>query len=90
MLLSIETLTGREKVLSFDLDITREFGQKLTSNDIIVSILRKGKQAIVLGKEAKPTISQLVSKSDDLQIKSVREASKIVEDLTSKSKEEQK
>ncbi len=58
------TLIDREKALSDNLDIAREFGQKLTDDDITVSILRKGKRVIVLGKEAKPIISQLISKND--------------------------
>ncbi len=51
--------------------------------------LRKGKVIVILGKEAKPTISQSVSKSNNLQIKSIKEASKLVGDLTSKSSEEE-
>jgi hypothetical protein len=43
-----------------------------------IVLSRKGKKAIILGKEAKPTVSNLISKIDDMQIKSVREIAKLV------------
>ena len=46
-----------------------------------LALLRKGKEAIILGKDAKPTVSKLISRSDDMQIKSVREVSKLGSDL---------
>jgi hypothetical protein len=46
-----------------------------------LALLRKGKEAIILGKEAKPTVSRLVSRSDDIQIKSLREVRKLASDL---------
>ena len=36
-----------------------------------IAFSRKGKEAIILGKEAKPTVSKMVSRSDDVEIKSV-------------------
>jgi hypothetical protein len=42
-----------------------------------ITVSRKGKEAIILGKEAKPTVSKLVSRSDDMQIKSVKETAKL-------------
>ena len=41
-----------------------------------IAFSRKGKEAIILGKEAKPTVSKMVSRSDDVEIKSVREISR--------------
>ncbi len=49
--------------------------------------LRKGKVIVILGKEAKPTISQSVSKSNNLQIKSVMEVSRLIGDLNLKEKD---
>ncbi len=46
-----------------------------------LAILHKGKEAIILGKDAKPTVSRVISGSDDLQIKSVKGASKLTGDL---------
>ncbi|HEY6884049.1 MAG TPA: hypothetical protein VI278_08450 [Nitrososphaeraceae archaeon] len=76
-----EKLTDNETGLLDKLDIPKEFAQKLTDNDMTIVLSRKGKEAIILGKEAKPTVSKLVSRSDDMQIKSVREVTKLGSDL---------
>jgi hypothetical protein len=65
------------------IDIPKEFTQKLTDNNMTIVLSRKGKEAIILGKEAKPTVSKLISRSDDMQIKSVREIAKLGSDLKS-------
>jgi hypothetical protein len=44
-------------------------------------VFRKGKEALILGKEANPTVSKIISGSDDLQIKSVIESSKLINDI---------
>jgi len=62
-----------EKVLSF----SKKFGQYLTDNDVTLSFSRKGKEAITIGKEAKPTLSKLLTKGDDVQIKSPKDAAKL-------------
>jgi len=36
-----------------------------------ISSLRGGKEAITLGKDAKPTLSKRITRSDDVQINSV-------------------
>ena len=41
-----------------------------------LSILRKGKEALSLGYETHPTLSQLITGSDDIQIDSVKEVAK--------------
>ena len=58
-----------------------EFGRKLSDNGVTLSILRKGKEAVRLGKDAKPTFSKIVSRSDDVQVKSTREFAKLKKDL---------
>jgi hypothetical protein len=75
-----EELTDSETELLDKLEIPK-FANKLTDNDTTIVFSRKGKEAIILGKEAKPTISKLVSRSDDIQIKSLREVRKLVSDL---------
>jgi hypothetical protein len=64
------------------LDDMRDFARKLTENDMTLVLLRKGKEAIVLGKDAKPSVSRIVSGSDDVQLKSIKEVSKLAGDLT--------
>ena len=58
-----------EMILSF----SRKFAHYLTINDVTLSISRKGEEAITIGKEAKPTLSKLLTRSDDVQIKSTME-----------------
>lgn len=58
-----------------------EFGRKLSDNEVTLSILRKGKEAVRLGKDARPTFSRIVTRSDDIQVKSTREFVKLKEDL---------
>jgi hypothetical protein len=58
-----------------------EFGRKLSDNGVTLSILRKGKEAVRLGKGAKPTLSKMVTRSNDVQLNSTREFAKLKEDL---------
>jgi hypothetical protein len=58
-----------------------EFGRKLSDNGVTLSFLRKGKEAVRLGKEARPTFSKVVTRSDDIQLNSAREFAKLKEDL---------
>ena len=44
------------------------------------SFSRKGKEAITIGKEAKPTLSRLLTKSDE-QIKFPKEADKLTDNV---------
>ena len=76
-----EDKRGRMEKLKDKLDSAKEFAEKLTDNEMTIVLSRKGKEAIILGKEAKPTVSKLASRSDDVQIKSVREVTKLGSNL---------
>jgi hypothetical protein len=78
---AVEELKNSEKGFIDILDIPKEFTQKLTDNNMTIVLSRKGKEAIILGKEAKPTLSKLISRFDEMQIKSVREVVKLGRDL---------
>jgi hypothetical protein len=78
---AVEELKNSEKDFINILGIPKEFTQKLTDNNMTIVLSRKGKEAIILGKETKPTVSKLISRSDDMQIKSVREIAKLGSDL---------
>jgi hypothetical protein len=54
---------------------------KLSDNGVTLSFLRKGKEAVRLGKDAKPTLSKMVTGSDDVQLNSAREFAKLKGDL---------
>ena len=66
-----------EMMLSF----SKKFAHYLTINGVTLSISRKGKEAITIGEEAKPTLSRLLTRSDDVQIKSTMEAAKLTDDV---------
>jgi seryl-tRNA synthetase len=78
---AVKELKNSEKDFLDILDIPKEFTQKLTDNNMTIVLSRKGKEAIILGKEAKPTLSKLISRFDEMQIKSVREIVKLGSDL---------
>ena len=66
-----------EMMLSF----SKKFAHYLTINGVTLSISRKGKEAITIGEEAKPTLLRLLTRSDDVQIKSTMEAAKLTDDV---------
>jgi hypothetical protein len=66
-----------EKVLSF----SKKFARYLTDNDVTLSISRKGKEALIIGKEAKPTFSRVLTRSGDVQIKSTKESARLTDDI---------
>jgi hypothetical protein len=79
----IAGILADDEIDIFDkLDDMRDFARKLTENDMTLVLLRKGREAIVLGKDAKPSVSRIVSGSDDVQLKSIKEVSKLAGDLT--------
>jgi hypothetical protein len=81
-LLEPEFFRTSEEIGLFDkLKTAKEFAQKLTDNGLTMSFLRKGKDAISLGKDAKPTLSRLITRSDDIQIDSVKEITNLKRDL---------
>jgi hypothetical protein len=58
-----------------------EFGHKLSDNGVTLTFLRRGKEAMRLGKGAKPTLSKVITRSDDIQMNSVREFAKLKGDF---------
>lgn len=61
--------------------IEKEFARKLADNGMTISFLRKGKEAITLGKDAKPTLLKVITRSDDVQINSVTQTAKLKRDF---------
>ena len=73
-----------EKVGLLDrLSNARQFAYSLASNDLTLSVLYKGKEVMMLGKNAKPKLSKLVTRSNHIQIKSLRGLRKLDQELTS-------
>ena len=64
------------------LSFSKKFARYLTINGVTLSISRKGKEAITIGKEAKPTLSRLLTRSGDVQIKSTQwKLAKLTDDV---------
>ena len=82
----IHSMTDKESTFQQQLGFSQEFcTHTLTENSMTLVLMRKGKEAMILGKEAKPTLSKIISGSDDLQIVSVIEASKLIGDINPES-----
>ena len=66
----------------------KEFAHKLSENELTLFILNKNDEnAITLGKNANPSFSKLITRSDDIQINSVRKSIKLASDI---NKDEEK
>ena len=73
--------TQDESGLFDKLKTAKEFADKLTQNGITLSILRRGKEAIKLGKDARPTLSKIITRTSDIEIDSMWHAAKLRSDL---------
>ncbi len=74
--------TDAEANIFDQLKVAKDFAEKLSDNNITLVLMRKGKEAIIMGKDANPSLSKIISGSDDLQIKSVTESSKLVGEIS--------
>ena len=75
--------TDKSDMDVFDkLKVARKFGEILNNNGLSVSILREGKKAFTLGRDATPTISSILTGSDDIHIDSVTQAAKLGKDIS--------
>lgn len=58
----------------------KEFSHKFSENELTVSILNKG-------KNANPSLSKLITRSDDIQINSLRKSLNLATDINKEEKE---
>jgi len=63
------------------LKATKTLAEILDAEGLTLSILRKGKEALTIGREATPKVSTILTRSDDIQVDSVREVAKLGRDL---------
>jgi hypothetical protein len=75
------TADENETGLFDKLKVAKEFAKKLTDNGMTISFLRRGKEAITLGKDARPTFSKILTRSEDVQINSIRQTGNLKRDL---------
>ena len=77
--------SDKSDVSLFDkLKTAQKLGEILNSNGLSISVLRKGKKALTIGRDATPTISSILTGSDDIQIDSVTQAAKLGKDIIKK------
>jgi len=62
----------------------RKLGEILNNNGLSISVLRKGKKAFTIGRDATPTLSSILTGSDDIQIDSITQAAKLGKDIIKK------
>jgi len=74
--------TDAEASIFDQLKIVKDFAVKLSDNNVTIVLLRKGKEAIIMGKDANPSVSKIISGINDLQIKSLRESSKLISEIS--------
>jgi hypothetical protein len=59
----------------------RIVGEILNKKGLSISILRKGKKTLRLGREATPTISSFITQSDAIQIDSMTQLARLSSDI---------
>jgi len=67
------------------LKTAQKLGEILNSNGLSISVLRKGKKAFTIGRDATPTISSILTGSDDIHIDSITQAAKLGKDIIKKN-----
>ena len=67
----------KEKKINDEMEVAKV----LKDNHLTAIVNIKGKETLILGEKAKPSISQVISKSKDIQIKNVIEAAKISKEV---------
>jgi hypothetical protein len=79
---SVFGMSGNNNLGFFDsLKATKTLAEILDVEGLTLSILRKGKEALTIGREATPKVSTILTRSDDIQVDSVREVAKLGKDL---------
>jgi len=77
--------SDKSDVSLFDkLKTAQKLGEILNSNGLSISVLRKGKKAFTIGRDATPTISSILTGSDDIHIDSLTQAAKLGKDINKK------
>jgi len=80
-ILGIVEQESNELGLFEKLKAAKKVGTLVDNKGLSISILRKGKKALSIGREATPIISSLLTGSDDIQIDSIRQVAKLDKDI---------
>lgn len=68
------------------LKTAQKFAETLNDCGLSLIVLRKGKEAFTIGRDATPTISSILTGSDDIHIDNVAETAKLGKELSSRKK----
>lgn len=72
------------------LKAARKFAEVLNDCGLSLVILRKGKEALTIGRNATPTLSSVITGSDDIHIDNLTQAAKLGKDLSKSNKRNKK
>lgn len=89
-ILGIVEQESNELGLFEKLKAAKKVGTLLDNKGLSISILRKGKKGLSIGREASPKISSLLTGSDDIQIDSIRQVAKLDRDIKKANKNKNK
>jgi hypothetical protein len=59
----------------------RDFAEEVNNKKLTIILSVKGKETIIIGEKAKPSISQILSKSKHIEIKNVLETAKLSKEI---------
>ncbi len=76
-----EDYDGEKLGLLDRLSNARRFANSLVNNDLTLSLLYDGKEVMILGKDAKPKLSRIVTRSSHIQIKNLQTLRKLDKEL---------
>ena len=80
-ILGIVEQESNESGLFEKLKAAKKVGTLLDNKGLSISILRKGKKALSIGREATPIIISLLTGSNDIQIDSITQVAKLDKDI---------
>lgn len=86
-ILGITKQTNSDTGLFEKLKTAKAVGEKLNDKGLSISILRKGKKALSMGRRATPTISSFLTRSDNIQIDSITQVAKLDRDIKKANQE---
>jgi hypothetical protein len=87
----IELNSGSDSNGFFDkLKKAQKLAEILNDCGLSLVILRKGKEAFTIGRNATPTLSSVLTGSDDIHIDSITQAAKLGKDLSKSNKKNRK
>ncbi|MFQ5941826.1 MAG: hypothetical protein ACE5KA_09045 [Nitrososphaerales archaeon] len=73
--------SNKKRGILDSLEEARGLGKELAKKDLTVSLSRKDKTMIKIGKDAKPKLSRLITRSKDIQLVNLKELRRMDKEL---------